>query len=206
VKAIRSRKVGSAVRARPGRAIVWGAALLTTATAGGGVVAGSADASAGARLSPAAEAGSCSLVAPSAVAKVIGHPVLLPTTQTQHVTIDSQRDVSADQTACRFDLAHSGSFVAFVFETLSKPLPLGVLWQDLKASALASLPSRAKYKSSPLKGLSVPAYIVRESGPGIAVSAIIALNGEKVCGPELPWSAPANELASLARLAISKFM
>jgi len=200
------RTCGTAAGTRPKRANLPAAVLITSAWCVSTLAVAAPSASAAANARPSAKVALCSLVPSSAISKIIGSAVLPASSQSQSITMDSRRNVSAVQTSCLYSFAHSNAYVGIVYETMSKALPLGVLEQDLKASAESNLPSGEKYSLGTYSGLSVPAFIVKESGPKLTQSGIIAVKGDKICGPVVSWLAPAHILASLAKLAVAKFM
>jgi hypothetical protein len=153
---------------------------------------------------PPARPALCAAVSPEAIAHVLGYRVPAATVYTGSFTFDQERNVSVFRTTCSYGTEGTAAGVGIVYESLSRPLPVSTIYQDIKASALANKPSGATYTITPYSGLGVPGLYEQSSG-SLTLEAVLGIQGEKIVGDVVGKVLSKSKVAALTKVAMANY-
>jgi len=153
---------------------------------------------------PLAKPALCAAVSPEVIAKVLGYRVPAATVSTGSFTFDQERNVSVFRTTCSYGALGTAAGVGIVYESLSKPLPVSAIYQDIKASALANKPSGATYTVTSYSGLGVPGLYEQSRG-SLTLEAVLGIQGEKIVGDVVGKVLPKSKVAALTKMAMASY-
>jgi hypothetical protein len=153
---------------------------------------------------PLAKPALCAAISPDAIAKVLGYRVPAATVSTGSFTFDQERNVSVFRTTCSYGALGTAKGVGIIYESLSKPLPVSTIYQDIRASALASKPSGATYTVTSYGGLGVPGLYEQSRG-SLTLEAVLGIQGEKIVGDVVGKVLPKSKVAALTKMAMANY-
>lgn len=148
----------------------------------------------------------CERVSARSVSRAVGHAVPSPAATRATSSFDQAKRITGTLTSCTYGQdktnAQIRDAVEIDYATLSKPVTLSLLKQEMRHSLTAS----AKVKMADYHGLRVPAVYIVAKEDGGTVEVMAGVKGNKLIIVGLGTAAPEAEVAAVARLAVKAFI